>query len=136
MHITTNEELGAYVGELLSIDEKLIELKTQITAFRKSILCQLEPLQSRYHDLEKEIITFLQHNNLPGVQRSGKKVILHKQLLPVQREHRIKKVLEECQAKPNITVETITDHIITALKQRSSSPDDSKTILKISKIDR
>jgi hypothetical protein len=136
MHITTNEELGAYVGELLSIDEKLIDLKSQITAFRKSILCQLEPLQSRYHDLEKEIITFLQHNNLPGVQRSGKKVILHKQSLPVQREQRIQKVLEECHSKPNITVETITENIIVALKQRSASPDESKTILKISKIDR
>lgn len=134
MHITTNEELGAYVGELFSIDEKLAELKAQITNFRKSILFQLDPLQNRYHELEKEIILFLQNNNLPGVQRAGKKVILHKQQLPVQRECRIKKVLEDCKAKPNLSVEAITENIITALKQRSSSPDDTKVVLKISPI--
>ena len=134
MHITTNEELGAYVGELFSIDEKLAELKAQITNFRKSILFQLDPLQNRYHELEKEIILFLQNNNLPGVQRAGKKVILHKQQLPVQRECRIKKVLEDSKAKPNLSVEAITENIITALKQRSSSPDDTKVVLKISPI--
>lgn len=133
MHITTNEELGAYVGELFSIDEKLAELKAQITNFRKSILFQLDPLQNRYHELEKEIILFLQNNNLPGVQRAGKKVILHKQQLPVQRECRIKKVLEDCKAT-NLSVEAITENIITALKQRSSSPDDTKVVLKISPI--
>jgi len=132
MPITTNEELGAYVGELLSIDEKLTELKARIVAYRKSVAFEMEPLQKRSDELEKNILVFLQNNGLPGVQRAGKKVFVHKQTLPVQRENRIKKVLEECKTKPNVSVEDMTGQILTALKQRSPS-EETKTVLKIFK---
>ena len=92
----------------------------------------MEPLQKRSDELEKTILVFLQNNGLPGVQRAGKKVFVHKQTLPVQRENRIKKVLEECKTKPNVSVEDMTGQILTALKQRSPS-EETKTVLKIFK---